>query len=137
MTSKNHNLLISITFYLLVSNSAFCFRITKCGGGKMEEITSEEGKDSDGKSIVHFDRNKSPIRIGESESVEIWCESDCWFSECTLEHDPNTKFGCNLSATRFEQTVTRERSYELFKEYNSHRCQFKIEKVFNCTGNMQ
>ena len=102
----------------------------------MKGITTEKGKDSDGKSIVYFDRNKSPIRIGESESVELWCESDCWFSECTLEHDPNTKFGCNLPATRYEQTVTRERSYELFAKFHSHRCQFKIEKVFNCTGNM-
>ena len=103
----------------------------------MKEITTDNGKDSDGKNIVYFDRNKSPIRIGESESVELWCESDCWFSECTLEHDPNIKFGCNLPATRYEQTVTRERSYKLFDKFHSHRCQFKIEKVFNCTGNMQ
>ena len=136
MKSKSHNLFLIITFYLLVSNSAFCFRITKCGSGKMKEITTDTGNDSGGKSMVYFDRNKSPIRIGESESVELWCESDCWFSECTLEHDPNTKFGCNLPATRYEKTVTRETSYELFDEYKSHRCQFKIEKVFNCTGNI-
>ena len=137
MKSKTHNLLILITFYLLVSNFAFCFRITKCGGGKMKEIITDHGKDSDGKGIVYFDRNKSPIRNGESESVELWCESDCWFSECTLEHDPNTEFGCNLPATRYEQTVSRERSYKLFDKYNSHRCQFKIEKEFDCTGNVQ
>ena len=91
MKLKTPNLLILVTFYLLVSNLAFCFRITKCGGGKMKEITTDNEKDSDGKNIVYFDRNKSPIRIGESESVEIWCESDCLLSESTLEHHPNTK----------------------------------------------
>ena len=108
-----------------------CFKIVKCGSNKLLPSVIINNK-----SVVQFDSNTSPIKINQTDQIELWCESDCWFSECKLTHVPNTQFGCGTETEDYEQIVTEKEAVERFGDSKGrHECKFILNKTFDCSGN--
>jgi hypothetical protein len=108
-----------------------CFKITNCGSNKLfpsREISN--------KSVVQFNSNTSPIPINQKNRVELWCESDCWYSECTLTHVPNKQFGCDIETEGHEEIHTEEVDGD-FGDSKRHVCKFVLDKIFDCPGNVR
>ena len=122
-----------ILLYNLLLTSVSCFRIINCGNSKTSDRTSLQNN----KSLIKFSVYDSPIQINQPDRVELWCESDCWFSECTLTHSPNTLFGCNYNNAKIEeihQIKTKEDAYKGFSTSKRHICRFDVQKSFDCSG---
>ena len=126
MTS-NHPKLVKIFLLIitLLSYHISCFKIIECGNSNTKKIQATKNN----KNVVQF---SDPIRIDASERIDLWCETDCWFSKCILTHQPNNVDGCESSEEPYE-SEKREVLSE-FENSKRHICKFEIEKDFSCQG---
>ena len=131
METNNCNILELVIFFISLPTDISCFRITNCGSNKIKDINMSQNN----KSIIEYDHSASMI-LNQPNRLEIWCESDSWFSECTLSHKPNR---CNASLENFkpyQQTKNHMEAYKDFEKTNRHMCKFVVQKTFDCSGNI-
>ena len=129
MASHQQNtFMLSILMSLLISYPTLSFKIIDCGNSKTTKINVTQNN----KNVVEYNDPSSMISINGKDTVELWCETDCWFSKCILTHQPNNADGCESSEEPYE---SEER--EVFSEIENskrHICKFEIEKDFSCQG---
>ena len=125
---SNHQkpLEIILLVIILLSCHTSCFKIIDCGNSKTRKVNVSRNN----KNVVEF---SDPIKLDENERVELWCETDCWFSECTLTHHPTNLVGCDNSNPPFE-SQTKKEVYTEYTNNQKHICKFVIEKMFSCQG---
>ena len=112
-----------------MSYPTLSFKIFDCGNSKTTKINVTHNN----KNVVEYNDPSSRISINKKDKVELWCETDCWFSKCTLTQQPNNADDCESSEEIFESEKT-----EVFSEFEDnskkHVCKFVIEKDFSCKG---
>ena len=104
------------------------FKIIDCGNSKTTKINVTQNN----KNVVEYKDPSSMISINGTDKVELWCETDCWFSKCILTHQPNNADNCTNSEEQYESEKN-----EVFSEFNNskrHICKFVLEKQFGCQG---
>ena len=116
--------------FITVATNVSCFRIINCGSNKIREI-AQRTVSQNNKSVIEYSDN---LTLSNQPNLEIWCESDCWFSECTLSHQPNSN--CLRNLEPYEQTKNHMEAYKDFENNKQHICKFVVDKNFGCTGNI-
>ena len=132
-----------VAFYMTLAREVSSFRIINCGSNKISNIKGEIDSLRNTKSIIELrkdeDNSVTPIVLNQQIGLELWCESDCWFSQCTLSQEPKIPFSCKSpfgAVKPYKDTKNLMESYKDFNRTKKHVCKFVVEKSFDCTGNM-
>lgn len=121
---KSYEIVLLIIILLTYYTSSF--KIIDCGNSKTKKVDVTRNN----KNVVEFSNS---IKLDVTERIELWCETDCWFSECTLTHQPSNQVGCDDSNPQFKGE-TQPESLADFTMNRKHICKFVIEKIFSCHG---
>ena len=98
MSSHHQNtFILSILISLLISYPISSFKILDCGNSKTTKINVTQ----DNKNVVEYKDPSSMISINGTDKVELWCETDCWFSKCILTQQSNNVQDCESSEEPF------------------------------------
>ena len=80
-----------------MSYPTLSFKIIDCGNSKTTKINVTQ----DNKKGVEYKDPSSMISINGTDKVELWCETDCWFSKCILTQQSNNVQDCESSEEPF------------------------------------
>ena len=131
MATNSRNTLQILSMIIMLSYPNLCFKILDCGNSKTRNINVTQNN----KNVVEYDNQLSKISVESQDRVELWCETDCWFSECTLTHYANDAHGCESNEVPYgSQKIVED--YEEFESSKKHICKFVIERHFSCQGKL-
>ena len=128
MATHSRNTL-QILSMIMLSYPNLCFKILDCGNSKTRNISVTRNN----KNVIEFDNQISKISVESQDSVELWCETDCWFSQCSLTHYVNDVHGCESNKVPYGSKIIKE-DYAEFESSKRHICKFIIERHFSCQG---